>query len=797
MTSGSDDRRGTVDEQRSDDNLPERDINDDIEPEARARADSLERVAANLSRVADALSRGSEQLAAPPPPPDPEPVAADQKPDDVVLVLDPVPTAKPALLTEPITLLEEAVQPAKIPPAPPAPEPPKPERAPEPEPEIDDFVFAANRLPEVAGPDPEPVAAAPIYKPKHLSRGAFAAVRSFAEALLPEGGDLAVGATRAGVAGRIDAWLGRVDEAVRKDVMALIGAVDRAPLPTRGRRLSKLPPQAAAHWIERALDGRSAAVRDKVSRLKALCTNELASTLAAEEALGFTYGCATGDPVRPAPPLEVIAHPTIEGNHTEECDAVVVGSGAGGAAVAKELAEAGLSVIVLEEGLHHKRIDFAGPPSERMRRMYRATAAHGPTTIPVPTGTGVGGTTLINAGTCMRAPDQILESWHLDGIDAQTMKPIFERVEKVLHVQAVPQDLLGRNGALFKDGAARLDFSAASAVRAIAGCRGCGVCTFGCPSDAKQSTNISYLPRAQHAGATIYAGCRADRILVRNGRAAGIVATITDERGRAAGTLRVGAKIVVIAAGALATPALLAASALANRSGMLGRNLTINPSVTVGAIFEEAVHSWRGTQQPVVCDEWLGVDGCLIQVAATIPSADAGGLPGAGIKFKNLLGRMPFMGSARVGVPDAARGRVGRTGIDYQTTKEDAAALTLGMARAAEIFLAAGAKAVFTGLREQAWVTDAADLASLRDARPAAPTLRPSGLHPAGTARMGADPSASVVDPWGEAHDVEGLFVADASVFPSCISVPPQMTIMALATRTAGHIANVRAPVLV
>ncbi|MGH2830440.1 MAG: GMC family oxidoreductase N-terminal domain-containing protein, partial [Actinomycetota bacterium] len=571
-------------------------------------------------------------------------------------------------------------------------------------------------------------------------------VAAFAQALLPGGDDLPMSAAEAGVAERIDASMPSLDAAVRRNVARLITMVDMAPLFTRGRRLSKMSPASAAAYVERALGARNMLVRTAYNLLKVLCVNEFASTPRFEEAIGFTYGCVTRDPPRDAAPLEVIAYPAVDRDHTEDCDVVVVGSGAGGAAVAKELAESGLSVIVIEEGAHFTRADFAGPPWERVRRLYRAngsTVALGRPVIPIPVGKAVGGTTLVNAGTCFRTPDRILKQWSNDfsiqGLDATTMRPIFERVERILHVQPIPEEIIGENARVFRRGVEALGLHGAPIERNISGCRGCGVCVFGCPSDAKQSTQISYLPRAQRAGASIYARCRAQRILVHGGRARGIVAQLLDEAGAPRATLTVRSKAVVVAAGALHTPALLQANALAARSGMLGRNLRIHPATALGAIFDEPVYSWRGTLQSFYVDDWHDTEDIMIEVTSSVPGVAAGSLPGAGPQLANLLSRMPHVASAGLFVSDTSSGRVrrrrhGEPLVTYRLNDADARKMADGMARIAEIFLAAGARAVFTGLPSIPWITGRDNVGELRERGARAQTLKLTAFHPVGTA---------------------------------------------------------------
>jgi choline dehydrogenase-like flavoprotein len=649
-----------------------------------------------------------------------------------------------------------------------------------------------------------PPSGAPV-KPRNLSRRRFATLAAFCSALIPPGGAIAFSAADVGVAERVDVSMELLETRVRRRLERLIGLWEWLSLLSRTpRRFSKLSPASAAMFLERSARSRNPVRRQAFTFLKIVCLNQFASTPPVEQAIGFTYSCVSADPPRDGAPLEVISYPAIGRDHTEACDVVVVGSGAGGSVIAKELAEVGLSVVVLEEGGYFTRADFAGPPWERFQRFYRSngtTVALGIPTIPMPLGKAIGGSTLVNSGTCFRTPDRVLErwgsEWGIEGIDPGSMRPYFDRVERILHVKPVPEELLGQNARVFRRGVEALGLHGAPILRNIEGCRGCGVCAFGCPSDAKQSTHISYLPRAQRHGATIFGRCRAERILVEGGRAVGVEASLTDEKGEPKATLRIRSKIVVLAAGTVHTPALLLANALANRSGQVGRNLRIHPAAGIGAWLEEEVAGWRGTLQPYFVDDWHASHDIMIEVTSSIPSIGAGSFPGTGLFTKDLLGRYKNLASAGLFVSDTSSGRVRRLGrgdplVTYRLNKTDTRKLVRGIVHVAEIFFAAGARAVFAGLPGTGMITNPSALEQVKEEAVRPGALKLTAFHPVGTARMGADVARTVVDPWGECHEVPGLFISDGSVLPGCPTVNPQITIMAFATRTADRIARER-----
>jgi choline dehydrogenase-like flavoprotein len=625
-------------------------------------------------------------------------------------------------------------------------------------------------------------------------------LRRTAEALLPAGGALAPGAADTDVAGRLASFVGGLPRWNARFIGAMLVAWELSSLLSSYRRpFGQLSPAERQSYLDACLRARRGLRRALALWLKSLCLMAYCSHPRVEEAIGFTGSCLDKDPAQDGPRLEPVVYPHIRGRVEERADVCVVGSGAGGAVVAKELAEGGLSVIVLEEGAYFSRPDFQGSPWERMQRLYRnggLTAAFGRSVVPIPLGKCVGGTTVVNSGTCFRTPESVLRRWEatgIEGLDPQSMEPIFQRVEEELSVQPVPREIIGRNALVFERGVEALGLHGRPIQRAIRGCRGCGVCTFGCPSDAKQSMHVSYLPRAAARGARVFAGCRVDRILVEGGRAIGVEADILDPATeQARGRLRVSARVVVLAAGAIHSPALLMRNGLTN--GPVGRNLSIHPATGVGALFDEDVFGWRGTLQSYYVDDLHESLGVLLEVTSPLPGVSAASLPGTGLELKQALGDYKRLASVGLFVSDSATGRVvgnrwWREPLAfYSLSRKDAARLQKGIALAAEVFLEAGARTVHTGLARLPAVAGRRDLERLRNAAVRPEELTVVGFHPMGSCRMGRDPATSVVGPYGEIHAVRNLFLADASVLPSCAGVNPQVTIMALATRTAFHL---------
>jgi choline dehydrogenase-like flavoprotein len=594
------------------------------------------------------------------------------------------------------------------------------------------------------------------------------------------------------VAARIDAWLADAGRKTRAGFTNALVLIEAGTLASRYvRPFSMLGPAAGAGAAPRLRHSRLASVRAAAEDVAREVMNQWAARPEVEQAIGFTYGCVTDDAPREGAPLEVLSYPQIYRPHTEDCDVVVVGSGAGGAVAAAELAEQGLSVVVVEEGGLHTRADFGGAPAERARRMHRRIRAPGTPSVDVLMGFGLGGSTLVSYGSMYRPPDDVLTAWAnehgIDGADPASMRPYFDRIERAQDVTQVSEALIGEAAKRVRDATRTAGLHGGGIRRAVRGCRGCGTCSVGCPSDAKLSTHLTFLPRAQRRGATLFANAQVRRIVIEEGRARGIEATLVDQRTREAKTtLSVRAKAVVLAAGAIHTPVLLAANALGNRSGLLGRGLSLLPGVTVVGTFADEMWSWRGAMQPFALDEWLDSTGVMVEVTDLLPSLDAS------LFGRDALERLPRSAGLTVSLADRGRSEVASRAdgpsVRAVLAAQDRGRLVRGVARAAGLWLAAGAREVLVPFA-RAPITTEAQIRDLDGAPLPRTTMALRSLGPSGSARMGRDPATSVVSPTAQVHGVPGLFVADASALPTSPGVAPQATVMAMAARAAEHVA--------
>jgi choline dehydrogenase-like flavoprotein len=524
-------------------------------------------------------------------------------------------------------------------------------------------------------------------------------------------------------------------------------------------------------------------------------------------AVGYSSRCAVVDGA-PQPRLPAQAELPL-GDLTapaggEDCDVAIVGSGAGGAVAATVLAEAGLDVVVLEAGPYLDRRTYPDEPLEALTSLYRdggLTVAKGRPAIPVPVGCAVGGTTVINSGTCFRAPEGVLRDWRERfGIEwATDLDPDYSQAEEMLHVKPVDVERMGRNGQLLLEGAEAMGVSHEPLMRNAGDCVQCSSCPNGCRLDAKRAMHVSYLPRAVAAGARVRAGVEARRILLEDGRAVGIDCLASPEGdgnadGRGAGRpYELRARSVVLAGGAFGTPELLLRSGIGDASGMVGRNLHMHPACWVGARFDEEVRGWEGVMQSYCVDEWED-RGLMLEATFTPLAFGAQWLPGTGREHQERVLAFDHIASTGVHLSDRSAGRVGLSGdgslrLTYKLERDEARMLVFGIARAAELFFAAGATEVYPQIAGVPSIGPE-DVAWLESSPPPSSAMRLEAFHPMGTARMSGDPKQGVAGTDGAVHGAESLHIADASLLPSSIGVNPMMTVIAFAQRVARQLSE-------
>ena len=568
-------------------------------------------------------------------------------------------------------------------------------------------------------------------------------------------------------------------------------------------RFSRMSVDSRSAYMAKMEGSRFALYRDLLLLAKLLSMVGWARDERVRRAVGFEARCAVreGTP-KPARTDLGDIEPRGEG---EECDVAIVGSGAGGAVAAATLAAAGLDVLVLESGPYVDRASYPTDPLDGLPLLYRdggMTIATGKPAIPVPVGRTVGGTTVINSGTCFRAPSEVLDDWtNREGIGwANELEPLYEAAEEMLAVTPLDPERIGRNGQLCLEGARALGASGGPISRNAGACVQCSSCPLGCRLDAKRAAHVSYLPRAVKAGARVRAGVQVQRVLTESGRATGLACraglpTTAAQEARASYTAAgrdwaVRAKAVVSAAGAFGTPELLMRSGISHPA--LGRHLHIHPAAWIGARYPEEVRGWDGVMQSYYVDQWAP-QGILLEATFTPLSFGAQWLPGVGSAFSDRVANFDHIASIGVHLHDRSEGRVGLSSngslrLSYRLLAREARTIQFGIARAAEIHFAAGATEVYPNVGPIP-VIERGRLPDFEATRLAPADLRLEAFHPMSTARMGADPATSVCDPDGAVRGTAGLYVADAGLLPTSVGVNPMMTIIACSAHIARGLA--------
>jgi choline dehydrogenase-like flavoprotein len=503
------------------------------------------------------------------------------------------------------------------------------------------------------------------------------------------------------------------------------------------------------------------------------------------------------------PDLRVYAQ--YDRDFTEEVDVVVVGSGPGGAVVAKELSDRGHRVALLEEGPPFPpgafEIDGGLSMARTMREGGLRTTSG--TILPTMQAIALGGGSLVNSAICVRAPDFVLDRWCSDYELSQTTRadldPHYDAVGKFLGIAPTPENVLGRRNLLFREGCDALGYESEPISRNVRGCRGSGECFTGCRSRAKQSMDITYVPAVLRAGATVMTSVRVETVLTQGRRATGVTGrVVTPFSGKTHHRFRVNAKAVVLAAGCMATPLILMNSDdLANASGQVGENLQFHPGVAVMGVFPEKVDPQFGATQGFQSRHFLR-DGYKLETLWAPPAILAVRMPGSGLGLKERLADVPYsaiwdaiascnrsLGQVR------PRRRSADPKLRWKLHPKDLEPLAKALWTLAEIFFAAGARTIVPGVHGIPPELKSLEEAEvLRRTEIHASDLVLGGNHAFCTTRMHGDPRRGVVNEFGRCHDLDNLFITDTGIFPQCPSVNPMWTAMALAHRSAPAISE-------
>src|SRR3954462_14611227 len=528
------------------------------------------------------------------------------------------------------------------------------------------------------------------------------------------------------------------------------------------------------------------------------------------EAIGYPGPRAAPPSPDEAPKTISVTRPS-SADLTLTADVVVVGSGSGGGVVAGELAKAGKDVVVLEAGGYYNEADFNQLELWAYEKLYRAggvaQTANG--SLVLMTGSNLGGGSTINWTNCLRTTDWVRQEWEiehgLDGLAGPDYDMHLDAVWERLEVNDKCSDFNGPSLRM-KEGCEKLGWDFRTITRNADRDRYdadlAGLMGFGDVTGAKLGTLKTYLQDAADAGARFVVDCRVDRILVEGGRAAGVQGTYLDAEGDAA-RVAVRAPTVVVAAGALDTPALLLRSGVGGPAA--GDYLRLHPATAVIGIYDDAQKAWWGAPQSALSMEYADLQdgyGYLVETSHASPGVTGTRVPWeTGRQHKAGMARGPISSAMVFLIRDRGHGRVTVDGAGNPVHTYpfsdglDLANFRHGLRTMAVMHEAAGAQEVLTLHRKpQRWKRSTGEAIDDFAARVIAAPLSPFehatfSLHLMGSARMGKDPRTSVADPWGELHDSAGVWIGDASAFPTASGTNPMLTTMALAHRTAEAIA--------
>ncbi|MEC3956341.1 GMC family oxidoreductase N-terminal domain-containing protein [Nocardia sp. CDC153] len=626
-----------------------------------------------------------------------------------------------------------------------------------------------------------------------FSPGQLETLAALAEVLIEPGG--AVPSVDSGTLTRVDTYIGNMTPLMQSGLRTALRGLDAAARAKHGKRAAALPIPHRRALIEDARHGRT--LRHAVEAIETPLRIAHFSDRRYLDAIGAPRYDEPVREQRPGWTANVSTPGELSPRELVDCDVVVIGTGAGGAAVAARLTERGLGVVMVEEGDYAGRAEFRGELGERTQKYWRDggyNLAIGNSVLGVSTGRLVGGTTAINSGTAFRTPDAVLREWLDLGFPSdfspEAFTPYLDEVAAELGITTADPRYLGRVADIIGAGADALGAAHGPLPRNAVGCDGQGQCVYGCPTEAKRSSNVSWVPRALKGGAQLYTGLSVNRILLSGNHAGGVLAEGQDEHG-AARTVEIRARAVVVATGTLVTPLLLRRNGISLPA--LGRNLSVHPSLGAVAMMAEPGSPWTGIPQGYQV-EGLGDELVTFEGVTIPPQFAAGVLPFHGARLTEWMNRWTHTEQFGAMVRDTGCGSVhhgpgGRTLIRYDITPRVQTALQHACAGLAELFLRGGAEAVALPIAGTPPIRTLDQARTVADVRLRPRQFRMMGPHPLGTARMGRDARAAVVGFDHRVFGTSGLYIADGSVVPTSLGVNPQVTIMALALRAADLIA--------
>ena len=494
----------------------------------------------------------------------------------------------------------------------------------------------------------------------------------------------------------------------------------------------------------------------------------------------------------------IITEKQINSDVSTSADAVVVGSGAGGATAAYLLSEAGFEVVVLEEGGYYTSNGFNGGISEMMGVLYRDAGLmpiFGKPNIAFAEGCCVGGSTVINGALCWRTPESVLNRWSshygLPLLDKTYMDGIFNRIENDLSISVQNDKGANRTSQKLMEGCDQLDWKYELVPRAQVNCQNVNRCPTGCPNDAKQSMLVTYLPKSVEKGADIYSNARVNKIEMRGTRATGVIATVKKSKRKY--KLRIKADKVFIACGSMQTPYLLKKNGFSKN---IGPNLQIHINLKIAALFKEEINPHIGTMMTAQVKEFQddnfyigGSNFDPVYLALTLSSHKNKIIERLTQKWRNtaiFLAQVRCNGSGRVMVSRL----INRPLPFYKLDREDEIIVSMALKKQIELLVAAGAVEMYLPIDGSPVIRSVNDIDDFLAKSVNVKKLNLLSVHATSTCPMGAGINKSAVGPFGLLHGTRNVYICDASILPEAPGVNPQITIMGLVSRNINEILN-------
>lgn len=499
----------------------------------------------------------------------------------------------------------------------------------------------------------------------------------------------------------------------------------------------------------------------------------------------------------------------------ETVDVCIVGSGAAGAVLAKELAESGKRVVLLEKGGYHEGRDMNQRDADMIPLLWKNSGFNFDDSLRIAIAQGccLGGSTIINDAVCFDTPLRVQQEWNGLGANFGENEWVdnLKKVNEILHVSEVAEEELSRNNKMLREGARRLGLlDHRNNHRNCINCMQCGFCHLGCHYETKQNVLVTYIHQAlQHDDSKmkVYCNCQVEKIEYKDGVVQGIEGDFVDIDGKRSYRIRVNSKIAIISAGAIASTKLLLKNSISQ--SFAGNGLCLHPGIQVVGDFDYEIKGNEGIPMAYTVhdfgvsrktDETIknsSYDGCeFLLESIFLPLTQFSiALSGSGImQHRNLIQRFNNYSMAGIVVRDGNLGKVsltstGRASVTYEPGKKELRALAKGAEILAKMWFELGANKIIIPHRGMSIIEKKEDIPKMVDMIVNDPSnLLLGSAHPQSGNKIGKNPEDSVVDSDCKVHGFKNLFVCDASVFPTAVGVNPQISVMTVASIIAARI---------